>query len=86
MNFGWIETRQSISKYKYLHGYEVQVEEYAKAEQTEKMVYVFVDVGNPIRLKKIVDLHERNLDEGKIVPDLIVIDSTEKESASITRN
>lgn len=30
----------------YLHGYEEQVEEYGKAECTDKMIYVFVDLGN----------------------------------------
>ena len=29
-----------------LHGYKEQVEEYGKAEYTDKMIYVFVDLGN----------------------------------------
>lgn len=78
-----IEVKLS-SNGQYLHGYEVQIEEYAKAEQTEKMIYVFVDIGNPGRLKNIMNLHERKMDEDEKVPDLIVIDSTSKESASIT--
>ena len=40
------------SNSQYLHGYEVQVEEYGKAENTDKLVYVLVDVGNPLKLKK----------------------------------
>lgn len=68
----------------YLHGYEVQVEEYAKAEQTDKMVYVFVDLGSPIKRKKLVDLYNRNVDEGKEMPHLIVVDAAKKHSASIS--
>ena len=37
----------------YMHGYEEQVERYAKAEKTQNMVYVLVDVGNPIRVNKL---------------------------------
>ena len=37
------------SNSQYLHGYEVQVEEYGKA--TDKLVYVLVDVGNPLKVK-----------------------------------
>ena len=29
----------------YLHGFEVQIEEYGKAEQTDNLVYVLVDLG-----------------------------------------
>ena len=45
----------------YLHGYEEQVEEYGKAECTDKMIYVFVDLGNPGRLKKITETYQLNL-------------------------
>lgn len=66
----------------YLHGYEEQIEKYAKAENTEKMLYVLVDVGNPIRVSKLRALHQSNLDEEKDVPDVIIIDSTVQKSAS----
>mgnify|MGYP001666283358 FL=1 len=39
------------SNSQYLHGYEVQVEEYGKAENTDKLVYVLVDVGIPLKVK-----------------------------------
>lgn len=45
-----IEVKLS-SNSQYLHGYEVQVEEYGKAENTDKLVYVLVDVGNPLKVK-----------------------------------
>ena len=70
------------SNNQYLHGYETQIEEYGKAEQTENMIYVLVDLGNPGKVKKVQNLHDRKYDEGLNPPDLIVIDSTEKESAS----
>ena len=76
-----IEVKLS-SNSQYLHGYEVQVEEYGKAENTDKLVYVLVDIGNPLKVKKLKELHEQNIGQGKKVPELIIIDSTPKESAS----
>lgn len=66
----------------YLHGYEEQVEEYSKAECTDKMIYVFIDLGNPRRLKKITDAHGLNVKACKQVPELLLIDATAKEAAS----
>ena len=65
-----------------MHGYEEQVEEYGKAEQTNNMIYVLVDLGNPGKVKKVQDLHDRKYDEGANPPALIVINATRKESAS----
>lgn len=70
------------SNSQYLHGYEIQVEEYGKAENTDKLIYVLVDLGNPGKVKKIKDLHRQNIEQGRKVPELIIIDSTQKESAS----
>ena len=78
-----IEVKLS-SNGQYMHGYDTQVEEYAKAEQTDNMIYVLVDVGNPVKVKKLLDRYNRDIDEGKKVPEVIMIDSTSKESASIT--
>ena len=50
----------------------------------QKLVYVLVDVGNPVKVKKLLDRYNRDIDEGKKVPEVIMIDSTSKESASIT--
>lgn len=66
----------------YLHGYETQVEEYGKAEQTEGMIYVLVNLGHPGKVKKVQDLHDRKVDEGQRTPELVIIDATPKESAS----
>jgi hypothetical protein len=66
----------------YLHGYEIQIEEYALAEGTDNRMYVIIDVGNPIRLKTINEKHQSKLDKGENPPNLFIIDSTMKEAAS----
>lgn len=48
------------------------------------MIYVLVNVGNPKRVQKFIDRYNSDIDERKIVPKAIVIDSTNKEPASIT--
>jgi len=71
------------SNAQYLHGYLVQIEEYALAEGTKQRVFVFVDIGNPGRLKKLTDTHEARVAVGEDTPALVVIDSRKKEAASI---
>jgi hypothetical protein len=66
----------------YLHGYTIQIEEYAEAEGTNQKMYVFVDIGNPGRLKKILEEHKKRSEIANNVPILIVIDSTSKVAAS----
>lgn len=66
----------------YLHGYTIQIEEYAEAEGTNQKMYVFVDIGNPVRLKKILEEHKKRSEITNNVPILIVIDSTSKVAAS----
>ena len=79
-----IEVKLS-SNAQYMHGYEIQVEEYAKAEQTDNIIYVLVDVGNSGRMKKdSVISYNRDMMKEKKVPEAIMIDATSKESASIT--
>lgn len=70
------------SNSQYLHGYLTQVQEYGAAERTRNLVYVFVDVGNPRRLKTIKEIHHKNMLEGKVCPELIIIDSLPKKAAS----
>ena len=76
-----LEVKLSSSN-QYLHGYEVQIEEYGRAEQTDKLIYVLIDLGNPVRVKKVQDLHDKRYNDGQDPPDLIIIDSKAKESAS----
>ena len=66
----------------YLHGYQEQVIEYAAAERTRSLIYVFIDVGNPGRLKTIKTLHRKNQIEGKACPELVIIDARQKKAAS----
>ena len=66
----------------YLHGYEDQIEEYGKAENTDKMIYVLIDLGNPGRVKSIQKLHTENIANGKKTPEIFIIDAKEKDSAS----
>lgn len=66
----------------YMHGYTVQIEEYADAEKTKQRIFVFVDIGNTGRLKKITEKHHERIVSGEDVPTLVIIDSTPKMSAS----
>ncbi len=66
----------------YLHGFEQQIEEYGIAEKTKKLVYVFIDTGNPIRRKRIKDLFRITYYSGKTCPDLVIIDACPKNAAS----
>lgn len=66
----------------YIHGYEKQIEDYAKAEGTAQRVFVYVKVGNPIRDKKIEELHASRLEKGDNPPELFIIDSQKQTSAS----
>lgn len=66
----------------YIHGFTTQIEEYAKAEQTDKRIYVFIDLGNPQKLKYLKDCRDHKFNIGENPPDLFIIDATERESAS----
>lgn len=45
-------------------------------------MFVFVDVGNPGRLKKISEEHKKRTESDDNAPILIIIDSTSKDAAS----
>ncbi len=77
-----IEVKLSTNQ-DYLHGYETQLEEYGKAEDTQNMIYVFIDLGNPGRRKRIEQVHAEDVKQGKKVPEVIIIDAIEKASASV---
>ncbi len=70
------------SNSQYLHGYEVQIEEYGKAEQTDKQIYVLIDLGHPVKVKKVQELCDMMYNAGENPPKLIIIDATERDSAS----
>lgn len=77
-----VETKLTTSS-QYMHGYEVQVDEYAKSEKTDKKIYVLIDLGNPQKIKKITTEHQKNLNSHKRCPELVIIDATEKKPASV---
>lgn len=66
----------------YIHGYEEQIEKYAKAEGTTQRVFVYVKVGNPGRDKRIEELHASRLNNGENPLELFIIDSQEQTSSS----
>lgn len=70
------------SNNQYLHGYQEQVMEYGSAERTRSLIYVFIDVGNPGRLRTIKAVHHKNRIEGKACPELVIIDARQKNAAS----
>lgn len=77
-----IEVKLS-SNPQYSHGFTSQLVEYGKAEQTDSLLYIYIDLGNPGRTSKLQALYEERIDEGIPTPELVIIDATGKESASI---
>lgn len=69
----------------YLNGYQNQVKRYADAENTDNMVYVFIDVGNPGRRRTLEVAHENDLISGNRIPEVVIIDANEQLSASKRR-
>jgi len=65
-----------------LHGMETQLQEYAKAEKTQKLIYLVIHNGGP--QKRIDALNElyANIRDKVSSPELIFVDATPKESAS----
>ena len=66
----------------YLHGYETQIKLYGKAENTEKMIYVFIDIGNPGRRKSLIERHELDVRNGVKCPEIVIIDARSRSAAS----
>lgn len=65
-----------------VHGLEVQIQEYSKAEETNNLIYLVIDNGGPkSRIEKMFTSH-RSIPDGVKKPDLIYIDARPKESAS----
>lgn len=67
----------------YLHGYEKQIQTYAKAEKTDKCIYVYVKIeSHPVRDKKIMQTYENRKNKGEKIPYLFTVDSQKRLSAS----
>lgn len=76
-----IEVKLS-SNNKYIHGFKEQIFEYAEAEKTNKLIYVFIDLGNPCKKEKLKKVRDEMYDKGYYVPTLYIINSAIQESAS----
>lgn len=66
----------------YIHGYEEQIEKYAKAEGTSQRIFVYVKVGHPKRDEKLEELHKERLKKEDNPPELFIIDAQKQTSAS----
>ncbi len=68
---------------KVVHGFKVQIEEYAKAERTENKIFLIIDNGGPqTRIEEVMKLYEMLKKNKENVPEVIIIDAKPKESAS----
>lgn len=66
-----------------VHGLEVQIEEYAKAEDTDKKIFVLVNTGqNESRVSSVLKKREEMLASGLNPARVIVIDTKVKNAAS----
>ena len=66
-----------------VHGLEVQIEEYAKAEATDKKVFILVNTGQgESRIKAVTDKREQMLSVGMHPAEVVVIDARPKNAAS----
>jgi hypothetical protein len=66
-----------------LHGYITQIEEYAKAEDTENKIFIIVDNGiSSERVKAVMKKREQLLADGQKPAEIVVIDAIPKKSAS----
>jgi len=67
-----------------LHGFEIQIEEYAKSEETDNKIFIVVDNGrSSSRIKEVEGSYEKRLKEGDNPATIIAIDAKLKDSASI---
>ena len=65
------------------HGLEVQIEEYAIAENTEKKIFIVVDTGsNSYRVEKVMKKREEMLSKGLSPATVVAVDAVPKDSAS----
>ena len=67
-----------------LHGFEVQIEEYAKSEETNSKIFIIVDNGRSSNhIEQIEESYKNRLKKGENPATIIVIDAKPKDSASI---
>ena len=64
------------------NGFEKQILRYSEAEHTTNMIFVLFNLDNEKSVNEIISLYNEKRSNGILVPELIIIDSTQKESAS----
>ena len=65
------------------HGLEVQIEEYAKAEDTDKKIFVLIDTGScSYRVQSVYRKHAEMLSKGLSPATIVVVDAVPKDPAS----
>lgn len=66
-----------------VHGFEIQIEEYAKSEGAENKIFLLIDNGRSSnRIKKVEESYENRKKAGENPAIVIVVDAKPKESAS----
>ena len=66
-----------------VHGLEVQIEEYAKAEGTQNKIYLLVDLGShQRRINEVKKKHQEMAEFGLNPATLVIVDAVQKASAS----
>lgn len=66
-----------------VHGFEIQIEEYAKSEGTENKIFLLIDNGRSSnQIKKVEESYERRKKAGHNPATVIIVDAKPKESAS----
>lgn len=66
-----------------VHGFEVQIEEYAKSEGSDNKIFLLIDNGrSSSRINKVMESYDRRLEAGENPATVIIIDAKPKESAS----
>lgn len=76
-----VETKLT-SNVQLCHGIEIQVPIYMKQEKTKKAIYLIIDTGHQTTLERFVDFYNKLDKEIKSKISYIVIDATQKPSAS----
>lgn len=68
---------------KTLHGFNVQIEEYAKSEGTNKKIFLLVDnIGDQSRIDSVYESYKIRKNKGDNPAEIILIDAKPKKSAS----
>lgn len=77
-----VEVKLTRNSGQLIHGLEIQLEEYSKAEETKNLIYLVIDNGgSKKKINEMYDVYNKFKDDKK-KPYLIFVDAIPKESAS----